>query len=243
MQQIELAPRSRATLTDERYVVALEPVGAKTGKLHYFDMDTLKYVSHEVARSGNLDSIETMRFDNQLIVFSFDKKEWRENANTANPSPQSMSNNILAAGMVYGLRTLDGSQLWKQPAKLTGYFVPRIQPRNTPFLVAFRATMNQNTSANSTLGLVLVDLRDASLAFANNSIPAHSLGQAANLGHIAVAANPVNHTITVRFGATDIVFASTANERPPQPIFRFGNNGNKAVNNRQALPGFQLFGD
>jgi hypothetical protein len=102
--------------------------------------------------------------------------------------------------------------------------------------------MNQNTSANSTLGLVLVDLRDASLAFANDAIPAHSLGPAANLGHVAIAANPVKHTITVRFGATDIVFAATNNERPPQPVFSFGSNGNKAANSNRRT-GFQLFGE
>jgi hypothetical protein len=103
--------------------------------------------------------------------------------------------------------------------------------------------MNQNATANSTLGLALVDLRDASLAFANDSISAQSLGLAANLGQIVVAANPVNHTITVRFGATDIVFEATANERPPQPVFRFGSNGNKSANNnRRTLQGFQLFG-
>lgn len=244
VKQIELAPRSRATLTDDRYIVALEPTGSKTGKLHYFDTATLNYVSHDVARTGNLDEIDAMRFDSRLVVFTYDKKDWRESGNAAVSAPQTLSNNVLAAGMVYGLNTLDGSQLWKQPAKLTGYFVPRIQPRSTPFLVAFRASMNQNASADSTLGLMLVDLRDASLAFANDAIPAHSLGPAANAGHIAVAANPVKHTVTVRFGATDIVFSATAKERPPQPVFWFGSNGNKAANNNlRVRQGFQLFGD
>ncbi len=244
VQQIELAPRSRATLTDQRYIVALAPTAAKAGKLHYFDMDTRKYVTHDVARSGNLDEIETMRFDNRLVVLTYDKKEWRESGNANVTAAHTLNSSSLAAGMVYGLNTFDGSQLWKQPAKLTGYFVPRIQPRNTPFLVAFRATMNPNASADSTLGLVLVDLRDASLAFANDSIPAHSLGPAANLGQIAIAANPVKHTVTVRFGATDIVFTSTKNERPPQPVFRFSSNGNKATKNNGRPPrGFQLFGD
>jgi tetratricopeptide (TPR) repeat protein len=243
VQRIELAPHSRATLTDERYVVAIEPTAAKTGKLHYFDMETLLYATHEVARSGNLDAIESMRFDNRLIVITSDKKGWRESGNAAIQSPQTLNSNVLAAGMVYGLNVLDGSQLWKQPAKLTGYFVPRIQPRNTPFVVAYRATMNQE-AANSTLGLVLVDLRDASLAFANDAIPSSSLGTAANTGQITIAANPVKHTITVRFGATDIVFASTANDRPPQPVFRFGSNANKAANNnRRTFQNFQLFGN
>ena len=104
--------------------------------------------------------------------------------------------------------------------------------------------MNPTTAtANSTLGLAMVDLRDASLAFASDSIPAHSLGQAANLGQIAVAANPVRRTVTVRFGATDIVFTPTASERPPQPVFRFGSNGNKSANSRRTLQGFQLFGE
>lgn len=243
IQQIELEPRSRASLTDERYIVALEPSAAKSGKLHYFDIETQKYSTHEVARSGNFDSIETLRFDDRLIVFTFDKKDWRESGNATVPAPLSLNDNVLTAGMVYGLDTLDGGQLWKQAAKLTGYFVPRIQPRSSPFLVAFRAPMNQN-AINSTLGLVLVDLRDASLAFANDAIPAQSLGQAANLGHVAIAANPVNHSITVRFGSTDIVFAATTNERPPQPVFQFSTNGNKAANTtRRALQGFQLFGD
>ncbi len=243
IKQIELAPRSRATVSDQRYLVALEPTIAKTGELHYLDLETLKYASHDVVRTGNLDSLETMRFEDRLIVFTYDKKEWRESGNTAIPPvSQTATSNVLAAGMVYGLATSDGSQLWKQSAKLTGYFIPRLQPRTTPFLVAYRATMNPNSGVNSTLGLVLIDLRDASLAFANDTIPAHSLGAAANLGHIMIAANPVKHTITVRFGATDIVFEATANDRPPQPVFRFGSNGNKAAN-RRALPGFQLFGN
>jgi outer membrane protein assembly factor BamB len=244
VQNIELAPRSRATVTDDRYIVALEPFPAKSGKLHYFDTETQKYAAHAVARSGNLDEIETLRFDDRLVVFSYDKKEWRESGNASVSMPQTLSNNVLAAGTVYGLSTSDGSQLWSRSAKLTGYFVPRIQPRNTPFLVAFRATMNPNASADSTLGLALVDLRDASLAFANDVIPAHALGPAANLGQIAVAANPVNHTITVRFGTTDIVFTCTDNERPPQPVFSFSSNGNKAAkNSKPAFKGFQLLGD
>jgi hypothetical protein len=230
-------------LTDERFVVALEPTAAKTAKLHYFDMETLKYVSHDVARSGNLDAIEMMRFENRLIAFTYDKKDWRESGNAVTPALQSLNNYVFASGMVYGLNTLDGSQLWNQPARLNGYFVPKFQPRTSPFLVAFRAPMNQNAGINASLGLVLTDLRDASLAFANDSIPAQSLGQAANLGQIAIAANPVEHTITVRFGATDVVFEATSNERPPQPVFRFGSNGNKAANSRKPLQGFQLFGN
>ena len=243
VQKLELAPRSRATVTDERFIVALETTAAKTGKLHYFDTETRKYTAHEVVRSGNLDEIETLRFDDRLVVFTYDKKEWRESGN-ATVSPLTLNTNVLSAGMVYGLNAVDGSQLWSRNAKLTGYFVPRIQPRNTPFLVAFRAPMNSNASADSTLGLVLIDLRDASLGFAHDMIPAHELGLAANSGQIAVAANPVNHTITVRFGATDIVFTCTAAERPPQPVFWFSSNGNKAAkNNKSAFKGFQLFGD
>ncbi|MDX1926097.1 MAG: PQQ-binding-like beta-propeller repeat protein [Pirellulaceae bacterium] len=244
VQKLELAPRSRATVTDDRYVVAVEPTGAKTAKLHYFDTETLKYTAHEVTRTGNLDDIETLRFDDRLIVFSYDKKDWRESGNATVSMPQTLNNNVLAAGTVYGLSTVDGSQLWNRSAKLTGYFVPRIQPRNTPFLVAFRASMNPNASADSTLGLALIDLRDASLAFAHDAIPTHALGPAANAGQIAVAANPVNHTITVRFGATDIVFTCTDRERPPQPVFWFSSNGNKAAkSSKSTFRGFQLFGD
>lgn len=244
VQQFELAPRSRATVTDERYVVALEPTDAKTAKLHYFDTETQKYATHEVPRSANVDEIETMRFGEQLIVFTYDKKEWRESGNSTVAAPQALSHNVLAAGLVYGLNATDGSQLWNRPAKLTGYYVPRIQPRSSPYLVAFRATMNSNAGLDSTLGLVLVDLRDASLAFANDAIPSHWFGSAANSGQIAIAANPVNHTVTVRFGATDIVFTATEKDRPPQPVFRFGSNGNKAANSSsRSLRGFQLFGD
>lgn len=244
VQQIQLPPRSRATSVDERYIVALESTSDKSGKLHYFDLQTSQYTSHEVARSGNFDEIETLRFEDRLIVFTYDKKHWRESGNVAVPSPLSASSsNVMAAGMIYGLNARDGSQLWNQPAKLTGYYVPRIQPRSSPFLVAFRAPMNQS-AVNSTLGLALVDLRDASLAFANDVIPVQTLGQAAIVGQIAVAANPVNHTVTVRFGASDIVFTATSNERPPHPVFQFGTTGNKAANNnRRALQGFQLFGE
>ena len=243
VRKVELAPRSRARLADERYMVALEPTATKAGNLHYFDLETLQYAKYDVARSGNLDAMETIRFDNRLIVFTFDKKVWRESGHTLNPPPRSLNDNVMASGEVYGLNVLDGSQLWKQAAKLTGYFVPRNQPRSTPFLVAFRASMSPNATPNSTLGLVLVDLRDASLAFASDAISAHSLGQAASFGQIAVAANPVKRTLTVRFGATDIVFAPTITERPPQPVFRFGSNGNRSTNNRRTLQGFQLFGD
>jgi outer membrane protein assembly factor BamB/tetratricopeptide (TPR) repeat protein len=241
---IKMAPRSRAKVTDDQYIVALEPTDAKTGKLHYLDLQTLTYAAHNVARSGNLDGIEPMRFDDRLIVLTFDKKEWRESGNTLTAGVRATNDNVQASGMVYGLNVRDGSHLWQQPAKLAGYYVPRIQPRNSPFMVAYRASMNPSALANSTLGLVLVDLRDASLAFANDSIPAQSLGQAANTGQLSVAANPVKHTITVRFGSTDIVFTATTGERPPQPVFRFVSNGNRAANSRQStFKGFQLFGN
>ena len=218
VRRIELPGRSLATLCDDRYLVFMEPTGLKTGKLHFFDLETLNYVVHEVDRDTNLDMIQAIRFENRLVVVSFDVKEWRDGSVQAkNLKTLRANENVLACGLVYGLSTEDGSQLWRTPARLHNYIIPKVQPTASPFLVAHRSPDGINLRANATVGLVLVDLRDGSLAFANDSIPVPSLGQ------VAVAQNPIANTITVRLGSTDILFTATNNERPPQPVFHFGN--------------------
>ena len=233
VQQIELAPRSLATLCEDRYMVIMEPTGAKTGKLHYLDLETQSYATHNVDRDAGLDMIQAMRFEERLIVVGFDSKEWRDGGLQAkNLKLSRAADSMLACGYIYGLNTLDGSTLWPRPARLHNYLIPKRQPHASPFLVAHRSAEGEIVRANATAGLVLVDLRDGSLAFANDSIPV------ASAGNVAMAINPVENKITVRIGTTDIVFTPTDGERPPQPVFQFGNS-------RKIIPSqsFPLFGN
>ena len=233
VQRIELAPRSLATLCEDRYLVIMEPTVAKAGKLHYLDLETLSYAMHEVERDAGLDMIQAMRFEERLVVVGFDSKEWRDGGLQAKSLKASRAaDSLLACGLIYGLDIHDGSKLWPTPARLHNYLIPKIQPHSSPFMVAHRSPEGDTLRANATVGLVLVDLRDASLAFANDSIPVPSVG------HVAVAHNPVENVITVRLGTTDILFKATDGDRPPQPVFHFGNS-------RKIIPSqsFPLFGN
>ncbi len=218
VRRIELPGRSLATLCEDRFLVLMEPSDATRGKLHFMDLETLSYAVHEVERDSNLDMIQAMRFEDRLVVASFDIKEWRDGSVQAkNLKTLQSRDNILACGLMYGLNVKDGGQLWSKPARLHNYIIPKVQPTSSPFLVAHRSPEGSNLRANVSVGLVLVDLRDGSLAFANDSIPVPSLGP------IAIGCNPIASTITVRLGSTDILFTATNEERPPQPVFHFGN--------------------
>ncbi len=142
IRKIDLAPRTHANLNDDRYIVLLEPLEAKLGKLHFLDLDSLLYQVHQVPRDTNLDLLQTMRFEGRLIVFCFDIKEWRDGAAQAKALKATVAaDQVLACGLIYALNVDDGSQLWKAPRACTITLSPSRSPkqRRTWSLIEFRS--------------------------------------------------------------------------------------------------------
>jgi outer membrane protein assembly factor BamB len=215
--RLDLRERSRATNVDERYVVALEPTGATEGTLHFIDLVSQITTSQTVPKDADMESLGAMRFENRMAIFSHAGRTVAVGRNFQKANMDALSAN----GFVYGLNCADGKLLWERPASLSNYVVPVSQPRSSPFVAAFRWPQilgNQREPARG--GLILFDLRDGSLAYANDSIrisqPTASM--------FSMSLLPVEGEISIGLGEGNYVFKPTDELKAPQPVFRFGSN-------------------
>ncbi len=97
-------------------------------------------------------------------------------------------------------------------------------------MVAYRVPIGQNARANTSVGLALIDLRDASLAFANDAIPVPSIGTVESLQILMQHHHRTNRLNRCLLAATD--------ESASSASFPFGN-----TRRITAPQNFQLFGN
>jgi hypothetical protein len=97
-------------------------------------------------------------------------------------------------------------------------------------MISYR--FNPRLSGESTV-LSLLDLRDGKLAYANRRVPVDILGGFAMLLH------PRTQLIEMSLGNRNFVFRCTDQEKPPQPVARFGHI--QAYQQPDRLRGFDFF--
>lgn len=222
-KQLDLGDRSRATVIEDRYIVALEPKSENTGELHFFDLQTGTYTSSLVPKDTTLESLQGIRFQDQLVLFSFNPREWPDGLQSAKQAAMQHNDLILACGYVYAL-SVDGKLSWKQPGRLNKFFIPIAQPRVSPYFAAYRMPPStSNPRVSSRACLILVDSRDGSLPYVNCDL--NVAGQSSQQRpDFSMSMNPDDHTMTVGLVGIEVRFKVTDEDRPPQPVFSLSDN-------------------
>jgi hypothetical protein len=118
-----------------------------------------------------------------------------------------------ANGSIYAIAADTMQLAWEMPGRLLNMAVPLIQPRNSPYLIAYRSSPQAGRFA---LKMAVVDLRSGSLAYAvdGQSVQGErsfSMELLPEKGELAIAVGEMN-------------FRLVASDRPPapEPVVHFG---------------------
>jgi hypothetical protein len=197
----------------------LEPIDKRTGKLHYLDLDTNLYQTHEVGKDPEVDSIQGMLSEDRVVVFCFYAK-YSDNSASARNNKQALSRECIAGnGMVYSLQSKDGSLTWKTPASIKDFWIPISQPSTTPYVAAY------STLQSGRVTLAVLDMRDGSIAHQGTTPLMKTSDIRTNSTSSRVAfymrVSPVDQSITISLPDRQLRFVATENPRSPQPVFWF----------------------
>jgi outer membrane protein assembly factor BamB len=209
VQRLELSPGARADESERRYLVVYEP----NSKLHYFDLENPDQVVYHLSQTKpqkNIATVSAERFQDRVVVL------------TSASKVQSDISDYVAHGDVYCLDAHTGEQQWTKPGQLFNMQIPKSQPRESPFLVAYR--INQRVGNVSRATLAIIDLRSGRIAFSSNLLPL-----SASVG-FAMTLRPLEQLIEMGLGARSLSFTVTDEPVPPQPIFVFGLTAKSASN-------------
>ncbi len=217
---LQLASGSKANVFEGRYLVVVEP----SSTMHYFDLESNVYKQFETAVDAQLNSIHLERFGQTLVVLS----NAGENQNNAFGTPPFLLKPV--NGYVYAIDLQEHRLLWDRPGKLKEMMLPDAQPRNSPFMVAYRYGRLPNAQRNArpqAVGeaLAIVDLRTGYLAYTARDIP---LGQSDGF---AMLLYPRSQSFEFTFGSSNFFLTATDMGRPPQPVFSYGHSY-QALNRR-----------
>lgn len=205
-------PASRADRCDDRYLIVVEPAG----NVWYCDVESGKVAEHALEPLPKLDRARIQRFGDRLVVLT--------SLSTPNPpgvqvmpraDELTLNKGLYPVnGAILGLSAEDGSLLWDRPGTLLNFTFPESQPRRSPYMACYRIVRQ---SGGSTAHLVLVDLRDGTLAYFNTN-----LNLAANSGEFGMDIDPARPGIRVSIGNYLLTLTMTDEDRPPQPVCDFG---------------------
>jgi hypothetical protein len=208
----EFESGSRADRSDDRYLTVVEP----SGKLWYCDVESGKVAEHTLPPLPRLDRARVQRFGERLVVLT--------SLSTTNPTgiqvtPRAdeltLNKGLYPVnGTIVGLNAEDGSLLWDSPGTLLNFTFPDAQPRRSPYMACYRILRQ---SGSSTAHLVLVDLRDGTLAYTNTN-----LNLANNSGEFAMEILPKRPGIRISIGTYLVALTMTDQDKPPQPVCFFG---------------------
>ncbi len=206
-QDISVSFSARAEVCENRYLVIAE---SSQNKLHYVDLAQLLYRQLDVPVERDLTGISVERFEDRIVILS---NNTVENSRRFGRNPMERS----VSGYTYALDAPSGDMLWSQPGKLFNMSFPLNQPRNSPFMVAYRFTDAAHPEAQSAAvaSVAMVDLRDGQLAFADDAILVKA--KAFNM-----LLKPNEQELEMAIGDRNYKFHFTPEARPPQPVFVFG---------------------
>ncbi|RMF39902.1 MAG: tetratricopeptide repeat protein, partial [Planctomycetota bacterium] len=223
---LELERGTRAGVLEDRYLVILQP----TGNLQFWDLETGRHVAHQAEVDQDLNDILVQRFGGTLLILS--------RATSENPPSRVLNLDSISRdfhpvnGWVYALDVQTGKMLWDRPAGLFWMYYPKNQPRNSPYVAAYRIESTRSNLAFLTL--VLLDLRNGELAYTARRMPVRSPS------HCVMELRPVSHTISIAVGGRTFLLRATDEPTPPQPVAYFGKIG-PARSSTHPFQSFDLF--
>ncbi|MBX3420090.1 MAG: PQQ-binding-like beta-propeller repeat protein [Pirellulaceae bacterium] len=197
----KLPKSARATHCDRRLLVVLEPPES----LVVVDLESGTVQRHQVPIERDLASVGVMRFADQWVVIS-SRNALSQRVHLGQPELQ-------ANGSLYALNADDLQLSWNQPGRLMNFAIPLQQPRNSPFLVAYRFAAQQEAPMSA--ALVLLDLRSGQLAQVVDGLNVSGRTFGMRL-------RPEEQQIVVAVGEQNLRFHVTDQPPPPEPVAHFG---------------------
>lgn len=203
----QLETKSRAATCEGRYLV----VADQSDKLHFMDLAASSYHVWDAAIDAGLENMAVERFGDQLVVLSNSAKSSQELTDLRQDVRPQDSHEI--HGSVYAIDLTQVRLAWKTSGKLMGMYFPVNQPRNSPFMAAYRFNPRRR---NESAVVALVDLRDGRLVFANDRLTMDAPGG------FAMLLRPRAQIVEMMLGNRNYIFRLTDGPRPPQPVFSYG---------------------
>lgn len=200
----KLPKGARAGKTDDGSLAALDP----TGKLHIVDLMSSEKFEASIPAESRLTGLQLLRFGQRIVVAS-------NSSSGALRLGQSHSD-VLINGSIYCFDLQKGQLCWAMPGRLNNMSIPLMQPRSSPFMVAFQP--NGSAAGFSSSSIILIDLRDGRVASKIDELaPEQTVAFSMRL-------YPEDQQIAVAMGELNFRFLVTDQDRPPEPVVHFGSN-------------------
>jgi outer membrane protein assembly factor BamB len=208
----EFEPGCRADVCADRYMAVLNP----KGQLWYCDAYTIKAAEHSVPAQTRLDRVRFQQFGAYLVLMTAAPAAKSGNVQVTTAADENAQTKGLYPinGQVFALGASDGKLLWERPATLLGFTFPSAQPRSAPYMACYRVVRSDRSH---TAHVVLIDLRDGTLAYFNTSLPLKS-----SECEFAMELNPSRLGVQLSINAYQINLSMTDGDKPPQPVCYFG---------------------
>lgn len=207
--ELQLARGSRASVCEGKYLAIVEP----SSNLHFIDLEKQLYKLFEVETDETPLALHVTRFTDTIVVATSSEQTARRNRIEKIERPRG-SNLLPVNGFIYAIDRRQSELQWDKPGILYGMFLPIPQPRNSPFMVAYRSNRDRNMN---TLSVAVVDLRDGSLPFSAEGIPTNT-----GSPNFAMLLRPRTQTLNATIGSVDFMMRVTDQPKPPQPVVSFG---------------------
>ena len=128
-------------------------------------------------------------------------------------------------GSIIALDANTGKLLWDRAGYLNRFVFNSSQPRNSPFIGFYRVV---GAGSARMAHLAVVDLRDGTLAYANNSLPINSQGIESS--EFTMRVDAAKSKVELSVGTTKVMLRITDTEKPPQPVCFYGALGGRKQN-------------
>ena len=222
--EASFAPNSRGESCSDRYFIVME----ESGRLWYCNVETGQVVEHMLDKQPKLAHVRVQQFGDRLVVWTTLPYQTNNSGLIVKPDTDEAAMNrglIAISGSIIALDAQSGKLLWDRAGSLTRFFFNASQPRHSPFISFYRVVILGGTR---TAHVAVVDLRDGTLAYANNSLPINSQG--IENSEFTMRLDPMKNMILLSVGTTGITLKVSDTEKPPQPIVFYG-----ALNNRRQV--------
>lgn len=218
--ETSFAPNTRAECCAERFMIAIE----ESGRLFYCNMETGQVVEHMLDKQPKLQHVRVQQFGDRLVTWTSTQSGVSGGSQSVKPDTDEMAMNrglYAINGSIIALDANTGQLLWDRAGSISRFVFNSAQPRSSPFIGFYRVVIN---GGSRTAHVAVVDLRDGTLAYANNSLPISAQGEGSEF---AMRIDSLRHAVLLSVGSTGMMLRVTETEKPPQPVCFYGALGSR----------------
>ena len=222
--EASFAPSTRAESCADRFFVAME----ESGRLWYCNVETGQVVEHMLDKQPKLQHVRVQQFGDRLVTWTSQQSPTSGSSMSVKPEVDdtAMARGLYAInGSIIALDANTGKLLWDRAGMLSRFVFNNSQPRNSPFIGFYRVV---GAGSTRMAHLAVVDLRDGTLAYANNSLPINTQGIEGS--EFTMRIDPSRSTLQLSVGTTGVTLKITETEKPPQPVCFYGALGGRKQN-------------